>query len=83
MVDVSSEINTVYFVTYTLLKVCDECGVFQRRGYEFVVIRCVCGCGEFVRICMLCTPDSTPTCAAKKIRVKMIICKTFFLSIKD
>ena len=27
---------------------------------------------------MLCTPGSTPTCAAKNIRVKMIICKTFF-----
>ena len=53
MGDVSSEINTVSFVT--LSKVCDECGAFQREGYEFVIISCVCGCGEFVRICMLCT----------------------------
>ena len=41
MGDFSSEINTVSFVTYTLSKVSDECGVFQREGYEFVVISCV------------------------------------------
>ena len=47
---------TIHYYEFEVKFVCNECGKEYEKGYQFMVMRCACICGDYFRICEECAP---------------------------
>ena len=47
---------TVFYQSFDEVKYCGECNTQHPVGYEFMCLKCACGCDDVFLICLICLP---------------------------
>ena len=47
---------TVTYQSFDESKNCAECKKIYEKGYEFMCLKCGCGCSTCFEICLVCSP---------------------------